>query len=226
MRTFVAGVLFLLSELASAQEIVRTTPGAWAMGFVRVESAGPWAASLELHERTWGMFADQATALIRPAVHRDLSDHLEAAIGGTWVGTPADLGRLDELNGWEQLTFNGGDGAWTWATRVRQEHRWLQDVPNGDWSIRANRIRVRVGMQHGLRQSDWYVAGLVEWWGNQDAAFRAATFSRTWRAVTVGRAFDAGWKLQLTALHQMDALSAGWRISEIGQISLLRTWSQ
>lgn len=226
MRGVIASALLILAAVASAQEIDRTTPGAWAMGLVRYESQGPWAVSLELHERTWGMFADQATALIRPAVHRDLSDHLEAAIGGTWVGTPSDLGRLDELNGWEQLALKGGDGAWTWATRVRQEHRWLQTEPESDFSTRGNRIRVRVGMKHDLPQSAWYVAGFVEWWGNQDSAFRAATFSRTWRAVTVGRAFDAGWKLQLTALHQMDALPEGWRISEIGQISLLRTWSK
>lgn len=219
------GAFFLmvcLTALGEAQEVDRSGSGGWMMTSLRADGAGIWSTSLELHERTAGWFARQATAIVRPAIHAKLTPHLESAVGGSWVNTPSTG---TEWNAWEQLTFKGGDADWTWATRVRQEHRWVPSE-SGERS-RSNRIRVRVSLKRmvPIQAHPWYISGFVEWWGDQDSAYRAKLFSRTWRSLAVGRSFDSGWTVQLSALHQMDAIPSGWRISDVGQIAVLRTWN-
>lgn len=183
------------------------------------------SASLELHERTWGLWHEQALAIVRPAVHWSIAPNLEGALGGSFIGSSAESGELvKEWNGWEQITLKGGDDRWSWATRIRQEHRWVESA---DAVRHLNRLRLRVGLSHSLvwGQGDWYALGFVEWWEDQDAEFRLISCSRAWHAAGLGRRFDSGWRVQLMALHQRDFRESGWRVSPIGQLSIHRTWT-
>jgi hypothetical protein len=227
-----AAIFVLLAGLgvvapeAHGQEVQHTPTGTWAMVELKMKDAGPWSSSLELHERSWGFFGAQNVSLIRPALHRDLLPHLEAAFGGTILLSPVTVDKLQtEWNAWEQLTLSGEAGRWQWTTRIRQEQRWIwsdETLP----ATRANRLRVRISGNHSLSAGDgrWSVAGFVEWWGAQDDAYRTAIFSRSWHAMGIARGFSDGWKVQLTALHQRDATTTGWRISNVGQISLHKTF--
>jgi hypothetical protein len=184
----------------------------------------PLAASLELHERTWGLWGEQALVIVRPAIHWSIAPNFVGALGGSWVGSSAESGELqEEWNGWEQITVKGGNERWKWATRIRQEHRWIEST---DAVRHLNRLRIRVSATHPFawREGRWYASGLVEWWGEQDAEYRMTSCSRTWHALGIGRRFDSGWRVQLTALHQRDARDSGWRVSPVGQVSIHRTW--
>ena len=231
MSKFMRSALLISGSMISmlgafGQGIEHTPSGAWLMADLGFKGGGPWAASLELHERTWGAFETHSVALIRPAIHRDLLPNLEAALGGTWLASRGTLGGpAVEWNCWEQLTLKGSGATWSWATRIRQEQRWIgdgKDVP----ATRANRLRVRVSGKHALNWGDgnWYATAFVEWWGSQDLSYRTSTFSRSWHSLSLGRSFDSGWNVRLAALHQRDAAGTGWRVSDLVQLSIHKTW--
>lgn len=220
LRLVLASLAISGGSPAWSQSEVTLAPGAWGMVDLNWVGSRPLAFSMELHERTWGLFEEQALAIVRPAVHWAFAPQFEGALGGTWVGS--STGGV-EWNGWEQLAMKGGDERWKWAVRIRQEQR---RIASSDLTQRLNRLRIRVAATHPLSwgNGSWYASGFVEWWGDQDGDYRFTSCSRTWHAVGVGRRFDSGWRVQLTALHQRDALDAGWRVSPIGQVSVHRTW--
>lgn len=220
--------LVAFQMISLAQEIERRDPGAWAMLLLKYKTQTPWKFSLESHERTWGFFNDQALTILRPAVHRDLTNHIEAAVGASWLTSPPSG---QELNAWEQLTIGGAARDWAWSTRIREEQRWLrqeisEEEPGPDHKLQwaqANRLRVRFTVKHPLpfAPERWYFEGFVEWWLSQDSAFRTVGMERTWHTLSVGRHLSDQMSLQLMALQQRDATPSGWNAHLIGQLTLI-----
>lgn len=226
-------ILFALLVAAgltsSAQDVRRGDPGAWAMLLLKAQTSSDWKFSLEAHERTWGFFNEQALTILRPAVHRDLTDHVEAAVGTSWITSPPNS---QEWNVWEQLTVHGMSGDASWSVRIRDEQRWLELEPGEEqeqgeelereWST-ANRLRVRFTVKRPLLfvGEDWYVEGFAEWWLSQDSGFRTEGMERTWHTLSVGRKLSDDWSVQLTALQQRDVALEGWNAHLIGQVTVI-----
>jgi hypothetical protein len=220
-------LLVMITFHSWAQEVQRGDAGAWAMLLLKTETASGWKFSLESHERTWGFFNDQALTILRPAVHFDLSDHVEAAVGTSWVTSPPSS---QEWNVWEQLTVHGGARDVSWSLRIRDEQRLLeqgeeqgQGQEQGREWVAANRLRVRFTVKRPLLfvGEDWYTEGFAEWWLSQDSSFRTEGMQRTWHTLSVGRKLGDDWSVQLTALQQRDAASLGWNAHLIGQVTVI-----
>lgn len=221
MKKFAILMVVWVSSHSWAQEVQRGDPGAWAMLLLKTETASGWKFSLESHERTWGFFNDQALTILRPSVHLDLSDHVEAAVGTSWITSPPSS---QEWNVWEQLTVHGGAEDVSWSVRIRDEQRWLapEPEPEREWGA-ANRLRVRFTVKRPLLfvGEDWYVEGFAEWWLYQDSSFRTQGMERTWHTLSVGRKLGDDWSAQLSGLQQRDATSEGWTAHLIGQVAVI-----
>lgn len=225
----IGAVVLVMPCLAHAQEVQRDEAGTWVLGLIKVGTPSPWKFSLEAHERTWGFFNAQTLTILRPAVHRDLSDHVEAALGASWITSPPNN---QEFNAWEQLTFSGRTWSGSWATRIREEQRWLRqglateqgEEPHPVWTP-ANRLRLRFTFKHPLPlgEGKWYGEGFVEWWMTQDASFRMTQMERVWHTLAVGRNLNEDWAVQISALQQRDATPGGWKAHLIGQATVI--WS-
>ena len=159
----IAAIVLMLSTLSvvRAQEI--DDGGLWMALFAQGDFDRAWAAQ---HGLKWwfdghGRFVEDADgfnqSIVRPGIGWGLTERTAAWAGYGWIYTsPVTGDDFDEHRIWQQLTWSGDYGDFTFALRPRFEQRFLET--GDDVGLRYRQL---FRAQHNLPQSPHLT--LVSW---------------------------------------------------------------
>ena len=233
--TLLLSLVFIsaLSQPVIAQEAPEpvTIGGVWSSVVTDYSLSSKWMLRNELRYRTAQFFDDKQQSLIRPSVHYTFSPGFGLSAGITFSDNAAyDASGFTvggtEINIYEDIYLNHGEGKWSFNHRYRFEHRWITQ-PSGE-EIYRNRFRYRVQVGYAIADLNGGKLKAImynEIFINLFNDFTSNGYDRDWTGLglvapicsglTGTVAVQQNWVLRPTDIYERQRLlllSLGWKI--------------
>jgi hypothetical protein len=235
-------VLFLLGSGAKSQEVAKGELNSWFLQYSRLHLDSKWSVTNEIHYRTGEFLSNPGLILIRPSLDYHLNKEVEFAFGYTYVhADPFEPYSLpipaDEHNIWWQTWIKNKIGAVELQHRIRQEHRWQDNVEQTDEGVYKkngtnfnNRFRYRFVIDFNLFRfkNGQSVFCLIfdEVWLSQNDKLLFTDLNRNWLYGGLGYRINPDVNIQLGFNYQSDKTGPEQFInSPVIQLSYFQTFT-